>query len=313
MPTAKQHSTYLPQIALIIVTLVWGGTFLVVQHVLTVSTPMFFVGCRFAAAAVAVGLISMKSLAGVTQRDVVAGVAIGSMIALGYGMQTVGLQSIPSSESAFLTALYVPIVPILQWLVFGKFPKVMTWAGVVLAFAGLIFLTGNNFSQIRLNEGQLLTCLCAVAVAMEILLISYFSKTVNVKRVTVIQLAVASMWAFACMPLAGETQLPAFSWTLAIIAVGMGLASAVIQLVMNWAQRSVDPTRAAIIYAGEPVWAGIFGRIAGERLSLLGCALVVLGVLVSELNVKQLKKRVRPAKVAQDKDQQDKGSVETSL
>ncbi|WP_171258656.1 EamA family transporter, partial [Acinetobacter pittii] len=69
----------------------------------------------------------------------------------------------------------------------------------------------------------------------------------------------------------------------------LGLASALIQFVMNWAQRVVDPSRAAIIYAGEPVWAGIIGRIAGERLpliALLGGALVVLGVLVSELKIK---------------------------
>ena len=64
---------------------------------------------------------------------------------------------------------------------------------------------------------------------------------------------------------------------------------ALIQFVMNWAQRVVDPSRAAIIYAGEPVWAGVIGRIAGERLPLIalfGGALVVLGVLVSELKIK---------------------------
>ncbi|EMX3972141.1 EamA family transporter, partial [Acinetobacter nosocomialis] len=77
----------------------------------------------------------------------------------------------------------------------------------------------------------------------------------------------------------------------------LGLASALIQFVMNWAQRMVDPSRAAIIYAGEPVWAGIIGRIAGERLpviALFGGALVVLGVLVSELKLKlPLKKNKR--------------------
>lgn len=76
------------------------------------------------------------------------------------------------------------------------------------------------------------------------------------------------------MPIVGEHTIPAFSWSLVLIAVALGLASALIQFVMNWAQRVVDPSRAAIIYAGEPVWAGIIGRIAGERLpviALLGC------------------------------------------
>lgn len=91
------------------------------------------------------------------------------------------------------------------------------------------------------------------------------------------------------MPIVGEHTIPAFSWPLVLIAVALGLASALIQFVMNWAQRVVDPSRAAIIYAGEPVWAGIIGRIAGERLpviALFGGALVVLGVLVSELKIK---------------------------
>jgi len=54
---------------------------------------------------------------------------------------------------------------------------------------------------------------------------------------------------------------------------------------MNWAQKSVSPTRATLIYAGEPVWAGIVGRIAGERLpglALLGGVLIVLAVIISE-------------------------------
>lgn len=66
----------------------------------------------------------------------------------------------------------------------------------------------------------------------------------------------------------------------------LGGASCLIQITMNWAQRSVSPTRATIIYAGEPVWAGIIGRIAGERLApvaILGAVFIVVGSLVSEL------------------------------
>lgn len=274
-----------PQFALVIITMIWGGTFLAVQYALSASTPLFFVGCRFAAAALAVGIFSLRILRGITWRDIFAGTAIGAAIAVGYGAQTIGLQSITSSESAFLTALYVPIVPLLQWLVFRKTPRLMTWLGVLLAFLGLVLLTGNGIGAISLSPGQLVTILGAVAIAIEIVLIGHFARSVDVRRVTVVQLAAASLIAFAMMPVGGETAIPPFSWTLLLLAGGMGLASALIQLTMNWAQRSVDPSRAAIIYAGEPVWAGLIGRIAGERLpalALVGGVLVVLGVLVSE-------------------------------
>lgn len=282
-----------PQIALILITLIWGGTFLTVQYGLNFSSPMFFVGCRFAAATLAVGLISLSDLKGMTKQDLYAGSLIGLTIVLGYGTQTIGLQSISSSESAFLTALYVPLVPVLLWLIFRKIPHVMTWIGSIFAFVGLIFLTGNGFQQISLNFGQSLTILGSIAIALEIIFIGYFAGKVNIQRVTVIQLAVASLLAFASMPLVGEHHLPDFSWILVAITVGLGLASALIQLTMNWAQRSVAPSQAAIIYAGEPVWAALFGRIAGERLpilALLGGLLVVVGVILSEWKPKFLNK-----------------------
>ncbi len=65
-------------------------------------------------------------------------------------------------------------------------------------------------------------------------------------------------------------------------------------MVMNWAQRMVDPSQAAIIYAGEPLWAALIGRIAGERLAplaLIGGMLVVIGVIVSEWRPKFLKRK----------------------
>ncbi|MGE8557431.1 MAG: DMT family transporter [Acinetobacter sp.] len=282
-----------PQLALILITVIWGGSFITVQYGLNFASPMFFVGCRFAAAMLFVSLFSWKDLTGIRVQEIAAGALIGLVIALGYGTQTIGLKTISSSESAFLTALYVPLVPILLWLLFRKTPQMMTWCGAALAFLGLVFLTGNGFGEIQLNFGQLITILGSIAIALEIILIGFFAGKVNVRRVTVIQLGFASLFAFCMMPLVGETWNPVFSWPLLSILCGLGFASAAIQLVMNWAQREVGPSQAAIIYSGEPVWAALIGRVAGERLPLLailGGALVVLGVIVSEWKPNFLKK-----------------------
>lgn len=276
---------------LILITMFWGGTFLAVQYAMTMSDPFFFVGLRFATAALAVGMLSLKSLRGLTWLEVKAGVAIGVSIAIGYSMQTWGLQTIPSSKSAFITAMYVPLVPLLQWVCLGKMPGVMSWVGVALAFVGLIFLAGPEGTSLTLGEGEIITLISALAIAAEIIMISAWAGKVDIKRVTVVQLATASVVAFATMIPAGES-VPPFSSGLLVIALGLGIFSAIIQVTMNWAQRSVSPTRATVIYTGEPVWAGIFGRIAGERLpvlALLGGAFIVLGVLVSELKLKRKK------------------------
>ena len=132
----------------------------------------------------------------------------------------------------------------------------------------------------------------ALAIAGEILLIGHFAPRVDSARVTVVQLLSAGLFSFAAMPLFGE-KLPGFSWIWLVAGVGLGLASAVIQLAMNWAQKSVSPTRATVIYAGEPVWAGVFGRIAGERLpalAWLGAAFILAGVLASELKLPSRKR-----------------------
>ncbi len=279
---------------LILITMFLGGTFLAVQYAVTMSDPFFFVGLRFATAAIAVALISLKTLRGLTLRELKAGVAIGVAIAMGYSLQTWGLQSISSSKSAFITAMYVPLVPLLQWLCLGRMPGLMSCIGIVLAFIGLILLAGpeNNLLALALGPGEIITLVGAVAIAAEIILISAWAGKVDVKRVTVVQLATASLVAFATMVPAGES-VPPMSTGLIVVALGLGIFSAIIQVTMNWAQRSVSPTRATVIYTGEPVWAGIFGRLAGERLPLLalvGAAFIIAGVLVSELKLKKRRK-----------------------
>ncbi|MGO4572177.1 DMT family transporter [Microvirga sp. 2TAF3] len=270
---------------LIGITMIWGATFLTVQNALAVSGPLFFVGLRFGTAALIMAMISAPVLRGLTRAELKAGILIGICIFLGYTLQTYGLRTIPSSKSAFITALYVPIVPLLQWLVLRRPPGLMSWLGIALAFGGLMLLAGPEGTSIGLGLGEMLTLISAIAIAAEIILIGGYAGRVDVRRVTVVQLATASLLALGGMAPMGEP-IPDMSWLLILSAVGLGIASAGIQLAMNWAQRTVSPTRATVIYAGEPVWAGIVGRMAGERLpaaALIGAALIVAGVIVSEL------------------------------
>jgi drug/metabolite transporter (DMT)-like permease len=277
-----------PEWALIGITAIWGGTFLAVHLAMDHSGPLFFVGVRFLVAGVISALVFHRTLRGMRRIDVGAGIAIGLMIFLGYGLQTYGLQTIPSSTSAFITALYVPLVPLLQWIVFRKRPGVLTFAGVALAFVGLLLIAGPQ-SGAAMGTGEIATLISTIPIAVEIILISVFAGRVDLGRVTVVQLLVAGAFSFAFMPVVGEA-IPAFSWVWLVAALALGASSCLIQLSMNWGQRSVSPTRATIIYAGEPVWGGIIGRLAGDRipaLAILGAALIVAGTIVSELKPKQ--------------------------
>ncbi|WP_430408080.1 DMT family transporter [Glutamicibacter halophytocola] len=185
-------------------TCVWGATFLVIHIAVQYSGPWFFVGFRFITAALISALLFSRVLSGLTIKEVAAGTAIGVMIFLGYGLQTVGLQSLNSSTSAFITALYVPLVPLLQWVVFRKRPRLATWFGVLLAFVGLILLANPGNVGFRFGAGEVATIISTLPIAAEIILIGWFAGKVNLGRVTVVQLLVAGLLGFLAMPIAGE-------------------------------------------------------------------------------------------------------------
>jgi drug/metabolite transporter (DMT)-like permease len=277
---------YRAEAALLAVTVVWGATFLAVQYAMTMSGPLFFVGLRFAIAAGIGFLLAGPALRGVTRYELFAGLVIGAAILAGYALQSEGLRHVLSSQSAFITALYVPLVPLLQWAILRRPPGLATWTGAGLAFVGMVLISTDGGGLGDIGWGEWITFASAVAFASEILLIGAFAGKVDARRVTAIQLAVASVLAFALMPVVGESPPVDVSWPLLGMAAALGLASSIIQLTMNWAQRFVSPARATIIYATEPVWAALLGVAAGEILGIVGWiggGLVLAGVLVSEI------------------------------
>lgn len=282
---APARTALYAQIVLIVITFAWGGTFLAVQTALQWTGPYTLVGMRFGLAAVLLAMTLGTGLRGLTRTELKAGGLIGIALFFGYGFQTLGLQYIPSSKSAFLTALYVPLVPLLIWLVFRRLPTAAALLGVALAFTGMVLLSNPGSYGLVLGKGEILTIICALATASEILLISHFAKRCNARRVVFVQLLVVSLLAFPAAFIAGESQPQATPGLIMCIS-GLAFVLAMIQFGMNWAQRYVSATRATLTYAMEPVWAGIIGALFGERLGLwgtMGGVLIVLGVLVSEL------------------------------
>ena len=292
MAEAKGNAFYLlsrQELALIGITFLWGATFLIIHLAMRSCGPLFFVGFRFVLAGIFASIIFWRSLKNISMHDIFAGTVIGIPIFLGYSLQTAGLKTIASSQSAFITAVYVPLVPLLQWIILRKKPRLTSFVGISFAFIGLLLVSGQGIHAIDFSKGEILTLLSAFAIASEIVFISLFAGRVDSRRVTVVQLFVAGFLSFVAMPGNGET-VPDFSWGWVSAGLGLAAMSALIQLTMNWAQRSVSPTRATIIYTGEPVWAGLVGRIAGERLphlAILGAFCIIVGILVSELKPKK--------------------------
>lgn len=284
LPLSLRYPLAGPELALIAITFAWGATFWIAQQAVAVSGPFAFVAARFGIAAILGAMICGRQLLGLTRHELKAGLLIGTAIFGGYGLMTFGLTSISSSKSAFITAFYVPMVPLLQWVLFKQKPHWGIWIAVAAALCGLLLLNGLGTAASGYGIGEAATSLGAVVMALEIILISRVAPHLGTMRVTVVQLATAALLAMSAMPLVGEAS-PALSGVFVASTVGVGCASAIIQYVMNWAQKRISATKATLIYAGEPVWAGLVGHTAGEHLpgsALAGALLIIAAGILSE-------------------------------
>ncbi len=276
----------LPEAVLVLVTLVWGGTFLVSQLALRETGPFSLLAVRFTVAAAALLLLFGRRVRACTAAEARAGVAIGVVTFAAYALQTSGLRYVPSSRSAFLVAMYVPVVPLLQLVLLRRAPRASAWAGIALSFAGLVLLSARGGFDLALGRGDWLTLAAALASALQIVLVGRWAPAADPIRLAFVQLVSVAALSWAALPVSGEGA-PVLSRFALGAAVGLGVvATAFVMGAMNWAQRTVPPTRATVIYAMEPVWGGVVGALAGEAMTgstVGGAALIVLGVGVSEL------------------------------
>lgn len=265
------------------ITMLWGGSFLAAQHALQWSGPFGLVAVRFSLAALLLALLLRRRLGGLTRQELSGGAVTGTALFFGYSLQCVGLETISSSKSAFLTALYVPMVPLLQWVWFRRTPGAAAWLGIGLAFAGAVCLSDPSRLNGSFGIGEALTVAAALAVAFEILLLSHLSRGCDPLRLAFVQMAFVAITCSVVAAARGEA-LPQPTPPFLMTIVVLGVATALIQFAMVWAQQLVSATRATLIYSLEPVWAGLVGRLAGEQLGPLGVfggALIVLGLVVS--------------------------------
>jgi drug/metabolite transporter (DMT)-like permease len=281
--TPEARRAALPTLLLIFATFVWGISFLVTRHGVSLVPPLLFVAVRFATAAVTIKLLAQPRLIRVTRTELRAGLFIACAMCGGYGLQAAGMQTVESGRSAFISALYVPMVPMLQLLLLRRMPALRVWIGLVLAGLGLFLLAGAQDDGNPLKLGEALVLGGAFCVACEILLIGTFALRCDPRRLAFLECVTLALLSLALSVATGETwPAPRIDWLLP--AAGLGVASAFLQVSVNWAQRTVSPARATLIYALEPVWAGIAGALAGEHMGpvqIVGAALIVAALVIS--------------------------------
>ena|SRR5579872_5704048 len=268
---------------LVVVTAVWGVTFVQVKDAVALYPLAAFFAVRFALGSAALAPLALPRLRSLGWSGLGAACLAGAFLGGGYALQTAGLQRTTVSATGFITGMQTILTPVAAFALFRVRAGAAAWAGVGLATAGLALLAGVHRGS---PEGDLLVLAGAAAFGVQIALMGRFAPLYDALAFTFAELVVI-LAGFLIVALArDELRLPhgATVWG-ALVVTGL-FATAFAYLAQTWAQRRTTATRTALAFALEPVWAAFFGvTLKGDSLGAAGwagCAVIMAGIVVAE-------------------------------
>lgn len=282
-------------LALLLVSLIWASTFVIVKEALAEVSTLLFLALRFTLASIMLALIlGRRLLSGQPYKwrhGWRGGLVCSTFLFLGYALQTAGLRLTSASRSAFLTGLYIVLVPLLASFVNQGRPQRREFGGALLALAGTALMTsdggGWRLQRFDLSRGDLLTLGCAFAFAAHILAVAHYSRKMSSERLSLFQIGGVALFCWAAI---GPFEKPEIAWSTGLawaLASTAILATTFCFFIYTWAQRRTTAARAALIFATEPVFAGLVAwGWAGEHwtvASLAGAGLILSGIVLVEM------------------------------
>ena len=289
--------------ALLVVTSVWGATFIWMKQALNELQPEIeaygsnrvvgvLVAARFAIAALVMVIFFPKARAALRDKEQWKGGALlGGVMLVGFVTQMIGLDEINPAVSAFLTSLYVVFTALITIFMTRSQPSRVLMFGVLLATFGAGFIQGPP--HLTWGFGEVMTVVCAVFFALHIIYTQRITQVMDPVGVTQTSFAVVALGAAAMVLLLGGGRsieewrfIFADGVFLPVLCLGIG-GSFFCLLLLNMYQRYLHPIQAAIIYALEPVWATTYGLGLGlvdwSTWILIGGSALFLGNIVVEL------------------------------
>lgn len=279
---------YYPEIAISIAAFLYGVTFSIVQDALDHTTPMGFNLMRFGVGAAVLAPFALRrSWAGPDRRPtdsmrtfLLGGLSLGLIASFAYLTQNIGLQHTSTSNSAFITGLFAVFTPIVEAVVYRRFPRTGIMLAVVISVVGLFLLTG---AELSMSYGDAITLVTAFLFGCWYVRTGMLANRFDIFGLTTVQLAVVALVSIPFVVVDGFGTIDR-GVILTVIFTGIG-CSAIAFSLSAWAQRTIDASRASILNLLEPVVAGIVGYAVGERLGVVGycgAALILAGIFVAE-------------------------------
>jgi len=277
-------------LVLVLTTGIWGFTFVTNQSLLKSISAIDIMTWRFGIAALLLIALRPKAMSQLDRRTTFQGIALGTLLSIGYLTQLVGLETTTATASGFITGLFVIFTPIISSTIFRQRISKLAWLAVALTTIGLGLLALKGWSM---GRGDLLTLVCAFVFACHIVGLGQWSRAHIAYALTTLQILVVFVISLAVSLTQGGPQLnnTLANWRdLAFLAV---FATCLCFFAQTWAQSKLTATRTGIILTLEPVFSGVAGvTIAHDQLTsrmVLGALLILVAMYLVELDPQQRK------------------------
>ena len=270
----------------------WGTTFVAQILGMEGLGPYTYAAARFALGVLFIGALwflyrdkrAEQRRAGTFRSGFRAGIPVGLAMFIGVTLQQVALLYTTAGKTAFITTVYIVLVPLAAVLL-GQRVRAVQWGGAVLAFAGVYFLSAHG--EITINTGDLLVLICSFFWMAQILLIDRYARAVDAIELCFMQMIICTIGS-AVLAAIYESFAWSDIWGAAVPILYAGLFSCGVAYTCQiLGQAYVEPTQAAILMSTEAIFAAVAGWIVlGETMSgvqLLGCALLLGGALMAQV------------------------------
>jgi len=280
----ERASSLAADLSLLGVAAIWGFTFPAMQLGLRDLSALTLITLRFSLAALAMLLIFRRRALRFSRAGLGYSMLMGLLLAIAQTLQVIGLHYTTASKSAFITALYVVLIPILVVAVERVRPRASSIAGVVLAIIGLYLITNPSGG---INKGDLLTILCSIVFSFYILAADILSPRFDPVPFTFWQIVTAALVSALLLGLTRDYKFVITPWSITTIVTTGLFATVLCYTVQMWAQRATSATHTVIILAAEPACAMLFVWIIQHQVMgptpLIGGGFILAAILVSQL------------------------------
>jgi Predicted permease, DMT superfamily len=289
-------------LVLLLAAAIWGGGFVAQSTAMDDIGPFWFVGLRFAIAAIAVmpfaWLEARRAEVRLTRRDWLSFAAVGLALFGGAITQQIGLLTTTVTNSSFLTGLYVVFVPLISVVALRRYPHWIIWPASGMSLLGIFLMSGGQLAN--LTPGDLLTIVCAFFWGIQIILAGLFvTSTGRPLALSMTQFAVCSL---ICLAIAPMTETIGFDTIRAsyreILYVGL-ISSGLAFVLQVIGQRYTTAPQAAIFLSSEALFGSFLGALLlGEMLppvGYVGCAIIFAAMLIVEIVPELTRRKLRSA------------------